>query len=297
MHLLTVIKASATASTAIKATAAVAVCTTVLVTASVVESSSGHYADAVEGSSMEKTITAVEDSKENADISLEGSLATDDSESETMEVLVELLSHEETDGSLVTDVQKNDSSVKAAVVGETTVVEIGNGSAANGSSAILSANNGSVNTDSHNQATVASDTDSSSGKTTVGAYDSNTGSSSVYTTDGNKTTDVSETDNNSANIVVYAADSNEAVAANGTDDNKTYHHTSSIYDDDDATLLRVEYLDENGKIVEYSAVTDYDKDTNSYTETVYAYDWDEEKEYVMRTDTYVDGELVSSEKP
>lgn len=76
-----------------------------------------------------------------------------------------------------------------------------------------------------------------------------------------------------------------------------YNHTTSIYEDNEhKTLLRVEYYDDNNKLYEYSDVVYDDKDTNSYTETVYRYDEENNVEVVTRTDTYVNGELVSSEK-
>lgn len=278
--------------------------------------SAGYSADALEESGMEETIAAVEVSKENEDTSLECSLTTDGSESRTMGALSEPSAYAEACVSPGTDVQRTGSSVSSinAAARETAAVETGSSSAAEGSYASLPAN-----TDSHNNPAAAGDTGSSSVNADAGAPDGNTGSSPVYTAnaadgnrttavsgadnssantaDSNKTAAVSETDNSSAATAANAASNNGAAAADSTGDSKTYHHTTSIYADDDATLLRVEYLDENGKVVEYSKVTDYDKDTNSYTETVYAYDWDEEKEYVMRTNTYVDGELVSSENP
>lgn len=79
--------------------------------------------------------------------------------------------------------------------------------------------------------------------------------------------------------------------ASGTDNSQGYHHTTSIYTNDESTLLRVEYYDDNNKLFEYSSVSDYDKDTNSYTETIYGVD-----NAPVRTDTYVNGELTSSEK-
>lgn len=86
--------------------------------------------------------------------------------------------------------------------------------------------------------------------------------------------------------------SNDSAAQNSSN----YHHTTSIYTDDESTLLRVEYYDDNNKLFEYSSVSDYDKDSNSYKETVYQ--WDEENQVSVptRTDTYVNGELASSEQ-
>ncbi len=79
--------------------------------------------------------------------------------------------------------------------------------------------------------------------------------------------------------------------APSTDSSQSYHHTTSIYTNDESTLLRVEYYDDNNKLFEYSSVSDYDKDTGSYTETVYGVDNEP-----VRTDTYVNGELASSQK-
>lgn len=87
---------------------------------------------------------------------------------------------------------------------------------------------------------------------------------------------------------------NEGAASDSTGGGN-YGHTTSIYTNDESTLLRVEYYDENNKLVEYSSVTDYDTDTKSYTETVYRYDDENQVQVVVRTDTYVNGELVSSE--
>lgn len=69
-----------------------------------------------------------------------------------------------------------------------------------------------------------------------------------------------------------------------------YAHTTSIYGSD-GTLLRVEYYDANKNLCEYSVVTNYDSSTNSYTEEIYSKDMTP-----VRTDTYVDGSLSSSEK-
>lgn len=79
----------------------------------------------------------------------------------------------------------------------------------------------------------------------------------------------------------------------GTEQRETYHHNTSIYKDD-GSLWRVEYYDDNNRLCEYSDVDGYDKDTHSYTETVYRYDEENDVEIPVRTDTYVNGELVSS---
>ena len=78
--------------------------------------------------------------------------------------------------------------------------------------------------------------------------------------------------------------------------NNNYHHTTSIYDNDESTLIRVEYYDENNKLFEFSQVTNHDSSSNSYTEDVYYTDQDSGEIVHDRTDTYVNGELTSSEK-
>lgn len=86
-------------------------------------------------------------------------------------------------------------------------------------------------------------------------------------------------------------------SASNAQNNDKYKHTTSIYSNDESTLLRVEYYDTNDKLCEYSSVSNYDKETNSYTETVYQYDNENQVEVTVRTDTYVNGELASSETP
>ena len=100
---------------------------------------------------------------------------------------------------------------------------------------------------------------------------------------------------------VYAGNTagtgNSGNAAGGSESvgsGKVYGHTTSIYGNDYSELLRVEYYDQNNKLIEYSDVTNYDKDTNSYTENVYSNK--DGVEVHERTDTYVNGVLVSSEK-
>lgn len=73
-----------------------------------------------------------------------------------------------------------------------------------------------------------------------------------------------------------------------------YDHTTSIYANDNETLLRVEYYDNNNKLTHYSVVTDFDSSTTSYTEKIYTYDNDTQTEILQRTDTYVNGVLDNS---
>lgn len=102
-------------------------------------------------------------------------------------------------------------------------------------------------------------------------------------------------DNNaaaSANNTVGSGSDSVTASNSSAESNKNYHHTTSIYDNDEKTLIRVEYYDENNKLFQYSEVTDYDSETNSYKETIYnASDMG-----VDRTDTYENGSLSSSGK-
>ena len=66
-------------------------------------------------------------------------------------------------------------------------------------------------------------------------------------------------------------------------------HTTSIYADDGVTLIRIEYYDENNKLIYYSDVINYDSNTKSYTEKIYSYDEKDGREVLERTDTYVNG--------
>lgn len=74
-----------------------------------------------------------------------------------------------------------------------------------------------------------------------------------------------------------------------------YHHTTSIYDNDETTLLRVEYYDDNNKLIKYSSVTEFDSNTNSYKENIYHYDEATSSSVLERTDIYENGVLSSSE--
>lgn len=91
-----------------------------------------------------------------------------------------------------------------------------------------------------------------------------------------------------------AADTGSTASTGNTFD---YHHTTSIYENDNVTLIRVEYYDDNNKLINYSSVTDFDSSTNSYTENIYTWDNENQTSVLVRTDTYMDGSLSSSETP
>lgn len=72
-----------------------------------------------------------------------------------------------------------------------------------------------------------------------------------------------------------------------------YDRTTSIYDDDKVTLLRVEYYS-NNKLIYYSDIEQFDVATNSYIEKIYQWDNEKDIEVLIRTDIYSNGRLVNS---
>ena len=100
---------------------------------------------------------------------------------------------------------------------------------------------------------------------------------------------------NSAALAV----SNAPAVSGSTNNPESNRHSTSIYENssDGGALIRVEYYDDNNHLFEYSDVKDYDESTKSYTEIVYRYDEESQTEVVTRTDTYENGQLVSSVAP
>lgn len=150
-------------------------------------------------------------------------------------------------------------------------------------------------TPNSSSSSVVSNTDSSNKP--APATPSSSPANAVSDTDSANKPAPTTPDSNSSSVISDTDNSDESAPTDNTVSRPTYDHTTSIYTDDWNTLLRVEYYDDNNKLFEYSSVTDYDKDTNSYTETVYRWDEENDEEITMRTDTYVNGELVSSESP
>lgn len=72
-----------------------------------------------------------------------------------------------------------------------------------------------------------------------------------------------------------------------------YDRTTSIYENDNVTLLRVEYY-RNNKLTYYSVVERFDSKTKSYIEKIYQCDIDGTTFPLIRTDKYVNGNLVES---
>lgn len=103
-------------------------------------------------------------------------------------------------------------------------------------------------------------------------------------------TAASESNNSAA-----TANSGNAESASNTGNTQSYGHITRIYSDSShSVLIRVEYYDDANRLCEYSDVENYDAASNSYTEKVYRYDEATNGEVLLRTDTYVNGVLVSS---
>lgn len=72
-----------------------------------------------------------------------------------------------------------------------------------------------------------------------------------------------------------------------------YDRTTSIYENDNKTLIRVEYY-VNNKLTYYSRVEQFDVSTTSYVEKIYKYNYETNTEVLIRTDVYSNGKLVQS---
>ena len=68
-----------------------------------------------------------------------------------------------------------------------------------------------------------------------------------------------------------------------------YDRTTSIYANDNITLLRIEYY-VNNKLTYYSSVEQFDSTTHSYIEKIY----EATTLSLIRTDMYSNGNLVKS---
>lgn len=161
----------------------------------------------------------------------------------------------------------------------------------------VSTNDESKNSQQGNTPAIAAATpplNTNPGSVSTDTYDTASNNNSVN--NSSKTANKENTPTITEDTAPVNTDSSNAPADTGSTNNNNYR-TVSYYTDDWSTLLRVEYYDDNSKLVEYSSVTDYDKDTNSYKETVYQYDYENNVEVTTRTDTYVNGEIASSEIP
>lgn len=185
----------------------------------------------------------------------------------------------------------------------------------------VSTGNSIGNAISSNKANAAANTSAGAAANPANNNTGNTASSNTGNTTSNNTVSNNTVSNNTVSNNTAAAPTAPGNAASGTasdnytappadtssasneisgyvppQNNNNYHHTTSIYDNDESTLIRVEYYDENNKLFEFSQVTNHDSSSNSYTEDVYYTDQESGEIVHDRTDTYVNGELTSSEK-
>lgn len=72
-----------------------------------------------------------------------------------------------------------------------------------------------------------------------------------------------------------------------------YDRTTLIYENDNITLIRVEYY-KNNKLTYYSRVEQFDASSLSYVEKIYTYDYENNVEVLVRTDMYSNGILIQS---
>lgn len=72
-----------------------------------------------------------------------------------------------------------------------------------------------------------------------------------------------------------------------------YDRTTSIYANDNITLLRIEYYT-NNKLTYYSVIEQFDATTKSYIEKIYRCNRETNIDPLIRTDVYTNGQLVKS---
>lgn len=72
-----------------------------------------------------------------------------------------------------------------------------------------------------------------------------------------------------------------------------YDRTTSIYANDNITLLRVEYY-RNNKLTYYSVIEQFDAATKSYIEKIHQCNRETNIDPLIRTDVYVNGNLIKS---
>lgn len=176
---------------------------------------------------------------------------------------------------------------------------VNNGNVSNGNGVVNEiSDNGVVNVQNNNggSADASNGADTSSSSDANNSANVNNGSGAAQ---NNSAANTGSTGSSAVNANTSAdSTSNNVEAANSSVSNESnYQHVTTIYHDDGETLWRKEYYDEDNKLSEYSSITDVDNSTNSYTENVYKWDTEKNEEVLQRTDTYVGGELVSSETP
>lgn len=72
-----------------------------------------------------------------------------------------------------------------------------------------------------------------------------------------------------------------------------YDRTTTIYDNDNVTLLRVEYYI-NNTLTYYSVIEQFDVTTKSYIEKIYQCNRETNIDPLVRTDVYTNGNLVTT---
>lgn len=121
------------------------------------------------------------------------------------------------------------------------------------------------------------------------------------------TSSVEEKTSDSGNKETTTSSQSEYVNSKETTENKNstnttlkteiptihYDRTTSIYANDNVTLLRVEYY-KNNKLTYYSVVEKFDAATKSYTERIYLCNRETNIDTLARTDVYVNGKLTKS---
>lgn len=96
--------------------------------------------------------------------------------------------------------------------------------------------------------------------------------------------------NNKTSTVTQTSTNNTSQSQTTTID---YDRTTTIYANDNITLLRVEYY-KNNKLTYYSVVEQYDSVTKSYTEKIYKCNLETNNDPLIRTDVYSNGILIKS---
>lgn len=188
------------------------------------------------------------------------------------------------------DVKNTGNAVSASATTNANVKEKTSvGSTDNSTSSSNSSNGNSVSSTNNAASNIASNNDSSIADNYVPDVSSNAGTPAPGS---NTSASISSSSNNTAAV---NNSTTPASTSSPVQPVKDYERTTSIYTNDEQTLLRVEYYDANEKLIKYSQVSDYDHDTKSYTENIYHYDNETNTQILERTDTYVNGSLVSSE--
>lgn len=105
-----------------------------------------------------------------------------------------------------------------------------------------------------------------------------------------------EKSNNTNNKAVTSSPQNNTTKQTTTNTKVTkptlyYDRTTTIYANDNITLLRVEYY-KNNKLTYYSVVEQFDANTKSYVEKIYKCNHETNIDTLIRTDVYVNGNLT-----